>query len=46
LADCVVIVTDHSATDYALIGEMAKIVVDTRNAMKRIVEPKASIVRL
>ncbi len=35
-ADCVVIATDHSNLDYALIGRAAKRIVDTRNAMKRL----------
>ena len=34
--DCVVIVTDHSAYDYARIAREAQLVVDTRNAMKGI----------
>jgi UDP-N-acetyl-D-glucosamine dehydrogenase len=34
-ADCVIIVTDHSAIDYASVGELAQQVVDTRNALKR-----------
>ena len=33
-ADCVVIVTDHNAFDYARIVSQAKLVVDTRNAIK------------
>jgi UDP-N-acetyl-D-glucosamine dehydrogenase len=33
-ADCVVIVTDHAAFDYRLVAREAKVVVDTRNAMK------------
>jgi UDP-N-acetyl-D-glucosamine dehydrogenase len=33
-ADCVVILTNHSALDYAEIMSAAKIVVDTRNAIK------------
>lgn len=32
-ADCVLIVTDHDAVDYGLVGQHAKIIVDTRNAM-------------
>lgn len=32
-ADCVVILTDHSVFDYALIAQHAAVVVDTRNAM-------------
>ena len=33
-ADCVVIVTDHRKFDYAKIVECAKLIVDTRNALK------------
>jgi UDP-N-acetyl-D-glucosamine dehydrogenase len=33
-ADCVVIVTDHAAFDYKLVAREAKVVVDTRNALK------------
>jgi UDP-N-acetyl-D-glucosamine dehydrogenase len=33
--DAVLIATDHDAVDYALIAEHAKLVVDTRNAMRR-----------
>jgi len=33
-ADCVVIVTDHSAFDYAALLRRARLVVDTRNALK------------
>ena len=33
--DCVMIVTDHSNIDYDLIRREAKVVVDTRNALKR-----------
>ena len=32
--DCVAILTDHSAYDYKLISKKAKLVVDTRNAIK------------
>jgi UDP-N-acetyl-D-glucosamine dehydrogenase len=34
-ADAVLIVTDHDAVDYALIGRHARLVLDTRNAMTR-----------
>ena len=34
-ADCVVIVTDHRVFDYELISSRAKLVVDSRNAIKR-----------
>jgi len=43
-ADCTVVVTDHSAFDYRQIAEQAKLIVDTRNALKGISSPK--IVRL
>jgi UDP-N-acetyl-D-glucosamine dehydrogenase len=43
-ADCVVIVTDHSAFDYRKLVERAALIVDTRNALKRFDSPK--IVRL
>ncbi len=42
--DCAVIVTDHSAFDYASLIERAPLIVDTRNAVKGIESPK--IVRL
>jgi UDP-N-acetyl-D-glucosamine dehydrogenase len=34
VADCVVIVTDHKAFDYASLVDNAKLIVDTRNALK------------
>jgi UDP-N-acetyl-D-glucosamine dehydrogenase len=43
-ADCVVIVTDHSAFDYQALLEEAPLIVDTRNALKRFKQGK--IVRL
>ncbi|HKW97180.1 MAG TPA: nucleotide sugar dehydrogenase [Bryobacteraceae bacterium] len=43
-ADCAVIVTDHSSFDYPKIVEQAKLIVDTRNALKGITSDK--IVRL
>lgn len=43
-ADCVVIVTDHSAFDYKALVEQASLIVDTRNALKGFKSPK--IVRL
>jgi UDP-N-acetyl-D-glucosamine dehydrogenase len=42
--DCVVLVTDHKAFDYAAILERAALIVDTRNAFKKFDSPK--IVRL
>ena len=43
-ADCVVIVTDHSAFDYKALVAQASLIVDTRNALKGIQSDK--IVRL
>jgi UDP-N-acetyl-D-glucosamine dehydrogenase len=43
-ADCVVIVTDHSAFDYAALVQQARLIVDTRNALKGFSSEK--IVRL
>ena len=43
-ADCVVVVTDHAAFDYAAIVDSARLIVDTRNALKNFALPK--IVRL
>ena len=43
-ADCVVIVTDHAQVDYARIAHSARLVVDTRNALKGVASP--NIVRL
>ncbi len=43
--DCVLIVTDHTGVDYELIGKHANLVVDTRNAMSRVPNPTATIVK-
>jgi UDP-N-acetyl-D-glucosamine dehydrogenase len=43
-ADCVVIITNHSAFDYPAIVERSKLIVDTRNALKGLRSEK--IVRL
>ena len=43
-ADCVVIITDHRAFDYRGLVERARLIVDTRNALKGVVSGK--IVRL
>jgi UDP-N-acetyl-D-glucosamine dehydrogenase len=44
IADCVVILTDHSAFDYNGLVKEARLIVDTRNALKRFKSDK--IVRL
>jgi len=43
-ADCVVIVTDHSGIDYGKVIQRSKLIVDTRNALKKFTSDK--IVRL
>jgi UDP-N-acetyl-D-glucosamine dehydrogenase len=43
-ADCVVVITNHKAFDYAEMLKASKLVVDTRNAFKGVASPK--IVRL
>jgi UDP-N-acetyl-D-glucosamine dehydrogenase len=43
-ADCTVVVTDHSTFNYPKIAEQAKLIVDTRNALKGITSE--TIVRL
>ncbi len=43
--DCVLIVTDHDSVDYELLGRSARLIVDTRNAMARVAEPVARIVK-
>ena len=43
-ADCVVIVTDHKTTDYAALVKASRLIVDTRNALKKFNSP--NIVRL
>jgi UDP-N-acetyl-D-glucosamine dehydrogenase len=39
-ADCVVIVTNHSNIDYPKVERLAKVVLDTRNAMRGIKSSK------
>jgi purine nucleoside phosphorylase len=39
-ADCVVIITDHSKVDYAAVVEHARLIVDTRNALRSFDSPK------
>src|ERR1700676_1793467 len=42
--DCVLIATDHTAYDYAMIVESSQLVVDTRNATRRIARNRNKIV--
>ncbi|MBC23300.1 MAG: UDP-N-acetyl-D-glucosamine dehydrogenase [Phycisphaerae bacterium] len=43
--DVVLIVTDHDAVDYDLIGEHASLIVDTRNAMSRAASIRGTLVK-
>lgn len=45
-ADCVTIITNHSAFDYARIVRLASVVVDTRNATRNVQEGRDKIVLL
>jgi len=45
-ADCVLILTDHSAVDYERVVEQAAIVVDTRNATKNVERNREKIVKI
>jgi UDP-N-acetyl-D-glucosamine dehydrogenase len=40
--DAVVLITDHTAVDYALVGEHAKVVIDTRGVYR---EPRSNVVK-
>jgi UDP-N-acetyl-D-glucosamine dehydrogenase len=42
--DCVLIATDHSSYDYDAIARDANLVVDTRNATRRVKENRGKIV--
>lgn len=44
-ADCVLIVTRHKAVDWPLIARASRLVVDTRDAMTGLPNPKARIVK-
>ncbi len=44
-ADCVVIVTDHRVIDWQMIGEHAKLIIDTRNAMNDVAPVRGRIVK-
>lgn len=43
--DCLVVVTDHSAYDWAAVAEHARLIVDTRNALQNIITHRGRIVR-
>ena len=44
--DCAVIVADHSRFDYDLIVSHSKLVVDTRNATRRVAGDKSNVIKL
>lgn len=44
-ADCVIVATTHERIDFTQVGKHAKVIVDTRNAMKNI-NSEAKVVRL
>jgi UDP-N-acetyl-D-glucosamine dehydrogenase len=43
--DAVLIVTDHDKVDYAALGKHAKLIVDSRNAMAKVADVKARVVK-
>jgi UDP-N-acetyl-D-glucosamine dehydrogenase len=43
--DAVLIITDHSSVDYALVVEHARLVVDTRNATRGVTRGRDRIVK-
>jgi UDP-N-acetyl-D-glucosamine dehydrogenase len=45
-ADCVLITTDHQVVDYKRVVELARVVVDTRNATASLVHLRDKVVRL
>ena len=45
-ADCVVVVTDHSAYDWEWVASRARLIVDTRDALKGVSSGGARIVKL
>ena len=45
-ADCVVIVTNHTAVDYQALAETSRLIFDTRNATRQVTGAKARIERL
>ncbi len=44
-ADCVVVVTDHKAIDWNMVGAHAGLIVDSRNALARVSGCKARVVK-
>jgi len=46
LADCAVIITDHSTFDWEMISQHARLIVDTRNALRNVQNGRSRVVRL
>ena len=46
VSDCTVIVTDHSSYDYERIVARSQVVVDTRNATRKVRADRAKIAKL
>jgi UDP-N-acetyl-D-glucosamine dehydrogenase len=44
--DCVVITTNHSSYDYAALSAHARLIVDTRNALREVATPAGQVVKL
>jgi UDP-N-acetyl-D-glucosamine dehydrogenase len=44
--DLVVIVTDHSCIDYQQIAEAARLIIDTRNAAKKVIRGREKIIKI
>ena len=42
--DAIVIITDHTSIDYSSLGKYAKLIVDTRNIMATVKNPKAHVI--
>ncbi|HHT64207.1 MAG: nucleotide sugar dehydrogenase [Bacillota bacterium] len=45
-ADCVLVITDHSSVDYDWLVSHASLIVDTRNALRKVVSGKEKIIRI
>lgn len=45
-ADCVLILTDHSAIDYERVAEKTALIVDTRNATRDVENNREKIVKI
>jgi UDP-N-acetyl-D-glucosamine dehydrogenase len=44
--DCVVVITDHGVFDWEMIGQHARLIVDTRNALSSVANGRARVVKL